>query len=94
MDKVRVKITEITDMSFPVFVTAELEDSEGTIHLFRDKLPVFSEDCDISVPRGGEMRCTVTEVRANTIVIDTLLPDSIESVEEKHLFEICKTELL
>ena len=94
MDKVRVKITEITDMSFPVFVIAKLEDSEGTVHLFCDKLPVFSSDYNISVPCDAEMRCIVTEVKENTIVIDTLTPDSIESVDKKHQFEIHKTELI
>lgn len=46
MPKVKVRVTKIVDMSFPIFVECELEDYKGVIHYFIDKAPVLIGEYD------------------------------------------------
>ena len=84
MTAVKVNILKTVDMGFPVFVEFELVDCKGISHHFIDKFPVVSGKYDVAPPCIGYMRCNVISETENTFVIDTSLPDDIESTNGKY----------
>lgn len=93
MNTVKVEIQKIIDHSFPVFVECVLVAYDGKKYYFHDKLPVFSSDCNTKIPSVGKMRCRIVQDKQDTLVIDTLLPDGIESTHGAHRFEVYKNQI-
>lgn len=94
MDIVCVEILKMIDDSFPMFVECVLLGSNGKKHYFHDKLPVFFSDSHtITFPTKGQIRCQIIQEKEETLIIDTLFPDGIESTQGKHRFEICKNQI-
>ena len=94
MLEVKIEIVKITDNSYPVFVEARLVDCNGNAHYFHDKLPVFTIDEPKSIPCDGIIRCTLITENADTVLIDTLTPDDIESLDGVSRFEIFKDQIV
>lgn len=94
MAVVKVEILKIIDMSFPIFIEFELIDINGTSHHFIDKVPVVSGDYDLVPPCDGYMGCTIINETENTFIIDTVLPDDIESTNGEHTFEVYKEQVV
>lgn len=94
MASVKVNILKIVDdTGYPTFVEFELIDINGSSHHFIDKVPVISSDDD-SIPHcSGEMRCTVVGETETTFIIDTALPDDIESLNGEYQFEVNKVQV-
>ncbi|MBQ8934927.1 MAG: hypothetical protein IJ049_00775 [Oscillospiraceae bacterium] len=90
---VKVDILSMTDDAQPVFVECSLVDCNGNIHLFRDKLPVFTKEDAPKVPCEGVLRCTILQEKRDTVVIDTSLPDDIESSDGKTVFEVGRDQM-
>lgn len=94
MASVKVNILKIVDdTGYPTFVEFELIDSNGISHRFIDKVPVISADYD-PVPLIGEMGCTVVGETETTFIIDTALPDDIESLNGEYRFEVNKEQVI
>lgn len=94
MAVVKVEILKIIDMSFPIFIEFEFVDINGTSHHFIDKVPIVSGDYDFVPPCEGHMRCTIIKETENTFIIDTVLPDDIESSNNEHTFEVYKDQVM
>ncbi len=88
MPKVKVIVTKITDMSFPIFVECELEDCQGVKHYFIDKAPVLIGDYEFSLPCDGYIECNIISKKENVLLIDTSLPWDIESTNGEYQFEV------
>lgn len=94
MASVKVNILKIVnDTGYPTFVEFELIDSNGISHHFIDKVPIISA-ADDPVPPSGEMGCTVVSETENTFIIDTTLPDDIESLNGEYQFEVNKEQVI
>ena len=91
---VKVEILKIIDVSFPIFIEFELIDINGKSYHFIDKVPVVSDDYDLVPPCIGYMRCNIIDETENTFIIDTTLPDDIESTNGEHTFEVYKEQIL
>ncbi len=96
MATVKVKVLEIIDMSFPIFVKFELIDCNGVSHHFIDKVPVISDGYDLIPPCTGNMRCSIIKETNNTIIIiiDTSKPDDIGSLNGEYQFEVFKEQVI
>lgn len=94
MASVKVNILKIVDDTrYPTFVEFELIDSNGISHHFIDKVPIISADDD-PVPPFGEMGCTIVGETETTFIIDTTLPDYIESLNGEYQFEVNKDQVI
>lgn len=93
MVTVKVEISKIIDNSFPAFVECGFVDCTGKRHYFHDKLPVFSSEDSIELPSFGEMRCRIIQNKQDTLIIETLLPDDIESTTGEYRFEVYKNQI-
>lgn len=94
MASVKVNILKIVDMSFPGFVLFELIDKKGISHHFIDKVPVISDDYDLIPPCIGYMGCNIVKETENSFIIDTALPDDIESLNGEYKFEVDKEQVI
>lgn len=94
MAEVKVTIKKNVDMSFPIFVEFELIDCNGVSHHFIDKVPVICSDYDITPPCSGYMRCNIIKETDRTFIIDTALPDDIESLNGEYRFEVGKEQVI
>ncbi len=99
MTVVEVEITrfiEGTDDSYPGFVEFALTDARGSRFVFVDKVPIVTSD-DLGpsseYPCVGEMRCTVVEPHSDGVIINTELPDSIESECGRSIFVVSPAKL-
>lgn len=83
MASVEVAIVKLIDDSYPGYVVCELVDAYGKTHVFEEKVP-FVEGTDFrfedEFPQAGEIQCTVIEVQKDGIVVDTELPNHVESI--------------
>lgn len=94
MPSVKVDILRVVDDSgYPVLAECRLVDHGGAGHYFIDKLPVVA-DHDFVPPCAGAVRCVIRETRENTLVIDTSLPDDIESTDGVYIFEVNKDQVI
>ena len=94
MASVKVNILKIVDMSFPIFVEFELIDKKRISHHFIDKVPVVSGDYDLIPPCIGYMGCNIVNETENSFIIDTALPDDIESLNGEYQFEVNKEQVI
>lgn len=94
MLKVKIEIVRVVDKSYPVFVEAKLTDCNGNAHYFHDKLPVFTKAEPENIPCDGIIQCEMITENADTILIDTLTPDDIESLNGVSRFEIRKDQIV
>ena len=94
MLEVKIEIVRVIDKSYPVFVEARLTDCNGNAHCFHDKLPVFTLNEPKNIPCDGIIRCTLITENADTVLIDTLTPDDIESLDGVSRFEIFKDQIV
>lgn len=94
MTSVKVNILKVVDMRFPIFVEFELIDKKGISHHFIDKVPVVSGDYDPIPPCIGYMRCNIVNETENSFIIDTALPDDIESLNGEYQFEVNKEQVI
>ena len=90
---IKVRIRCITDESYPRFAEALLTDFDGMTHIFRDKLPVFTADCEPMIPGDGVIRCSVIRETAQYAEVDTTLPDDVESIMGETRFRIASCDL-
>jgi hypothetical protein len=90
---IKVRIRCITDESYPRFAEALLTDFDGMTHIFRDKLPVFTADCEPMIPGDGIIRCSVIRETAQYAEVDTTLPDDVESIMGETRFRIARCDL-
>ncbi len=88
MPKVKVIVTKIIDMTFPIFVECELEDCKGVKYYFVDKAPVLISDNDFSLPCDGYIECNIKLKKEKTCLIDTSMPWDIESTNGEYQFEV------
>jgi len=82
--------------SFPGWVAAELIDAYGKCHIFDEKIPIIEEMTDswsAKFPRKGSIRCTIVEERPELVVIDTELPDHVNSLEGLTRFSVLPEQL-
>lgn len=94
MDIVYVEILRMIDDSFPIFVECVLLDSRGKKHYFHDKISIFLSDSHtITFPTIGQIRCQIIQDGEETLIIDTLFPDRLESTQGQHRFEIHKNQI-
>lgn len=93
MASVKLEILRIVNESFPGFVECKLVDCGGKSHFFIDKLPVVA-DCSDVPPCDGAARCSVLKAKKNTFVIDTSIPDDIESTNGEYIFEVNKDQVI
>jgi len=83
MATVEVEIVGVIDEDFPGWVECHLTDANDQVHVFREKIPVVIDsalDALANFPRKGVIRCTVLEMQSDVLVIDTELPDGVESI--------------
>lgn len=59
---------------------------------FVDKLHVFTLAYNSRPPCIGKMRCNIIESKQETFIIDTSLPDDIESKNEEYKFEMFRNQ--
>ena len=81
MPSVEVILVKVIDDFFPVWVECELTDSNGRVHVFREKLPIVDSDgrtVKEGLPQTGAIRCTVLEDKPDSVIIDTQLPDGVD----------------
>lgn len=93
MPAVKLNVLRIIDHSQPGFAECELVDCHGNSHYFVDKLPVIG-DYDSVPPCAGKARCHILETRKITFVIDTSLPDDIESTTGEYQFEVYQDQVI
>ena len=94
MASVKVNILKIVnDTGYPTFVEFELIDSSGISHHFIDKVPIICTNDD-PIPPIGEMGCTVVGETETTFIVDTTLPDDIESLNGEYQFEVNKEQVI
>lgn len=93
MAKVKLDILRIINNSQPIFVECKLVDYNEISYYFIEKLPVVA-NYDSLPPCVGAARCKILETKKNTFVIDTHLPDDIESKNGKCIFEVYKNQVI
>lgn len=100
---IAVSITRWIDIDpQPGIVEFEFSDRFGRQWRFHEKQTYVSSewlDANSSYPRPGDVRCLVLsreqdEEGRQIAEIDTFQPDSVESLEEVHRFEIFASQLL
>lgn len=97
MAEVKVTITKVIEQHQPAFVEFYLSDIHGKKHFFHDKIPIVSEEYYIEntdLPKDGTLRCTVTEKLKNSYIIDTDIPDYVESIDGSTVFEVAESEII
>ena len=95
MSRVLVYIVEFLSSDQPGFVASTLTDAHGVVHLFHDKVPVFTDsDVDAStlLPISGWLGCNVierfTDGDRELARIDTEKPWDIESTNGDYHFVV------
>lgn len=92
---VDVIIARVVNQSFPAWVECELTDVNGKIHVFRDKSPIFESNSprrDTKLPRSGGIRCRVVGEESGRMMVDTELPDHIESISGFTRFSVLPSQ--
>ncbi len=80
----------------PGWIEGELIDAFGKRHTFNDKSPIFEEHADsgfAGLPREGSIHCTIAEERPDLLIIDTELPDHVESGPGETRFSVLPTRI-
>jgi hypothetical protein len=91
---VKVRIRRILEECPPdTFVECLFTDYDGQTHYFRDKLPVFCTEWEPKIPCDGVIRCRVTEEAEKWVMIDTMLPDDVESTMGEYKFKVSRSDL-
>lgn len=90
----KVMITKITDESFPIFVEAVLTDYHGKSHYFTDKLPIFSLEHTPDLPCEGAIRCVIIQDNGESCLIDTSIPDDVQSTQGVFSFKVPKSQII
>jgi hypothetical protein len=92
---IKVRIRSLTaDYGYDKFVECMLTDYDGHTHYFRDKLPVFTPDITANLPCDGVIRCMLKEEHPKYAVVDTMLPDDVESTMGEHRFRVSYDDLV
>ena len=97
MAEVKVTITKVVGHHQPTFVEFYLSDIHGKKHFFHDKIPIVSGEYyidDTDLPQNGALRCTVTEKLKNSYIIDTDIPDHVDSLDGSTVFEVAESEII
>ena len=97
MTTVKVTITKVVEQAQPTFVEFYLTDIHGKKHFFHDKIPIVSEEYyidDTDFPKNGALGCTVTEKLKNSYIIDTDIPDHVDSLDGSTVFEVAESEII
>lgn len=100
MAEVTVKVIEVVDTGYPMFIKCELKDYKGIKHLFIDKVPVICQ-CErylselpcIKENCIGTIQCNIVGETDKTFIIDTEFPDDVESLNNDHQFEVWKEQV-
>ena len=96
--KLAVEITRFLDKSQPGWVEVEFTDAEGRRHIFRDKVPIFTDkdlDGATAYPQPGGIRCEIVCESSDKLQnrIDTSRPDDLESTQGLSEFVVNSTQL-
>lgn len=93
----KVRILRIWDIDwYPGWAECSMYDVFGIEHRFQDKIPVFSarELLLTDIPCDGAIRCVSIQKNADgTVIVDTGLPDGVESLAGKRLFSVFSNQL-
>ena len=95
MPEAPVQIVEFLSSDQPGFVAASLTDIHGVVHIFHDKVPIFTDamiDANTPLPADGWLDCTVLErfeLDGRKLVrIDTEKPFDVESTDGDYHFVV------
>lgn len=99
---VAVQIVSFLDPHNPGVVECKLIDAEGSVHVFVDKVPIFTTemlDAQSAYPQPGSIRCRIMtqcqDPKGRSLVrISTLWPDGIESLAGMYEFVVTADQLL
>ena len=90
--KVRIR-SLLEDRDYDKIVECMLTDYDGHPHYFRDKLTSFYPDTDAVLPCDGVIRCMLKEEHPKYAVVDTMLPDDVESTMGEYRFRVSYDDL-
>ncbi len=90
----KVRIRCVTDAAEPVSVECVMTDLEGQTHAFRNHLSVFTMESEPMIPGDGVIRCSLLEETPMYAVIDTALPDNVESTMGQTRFKVSPHDLI
>ena len=91
--KVRIR-SLVSDCGYDKYVECVLTDYEGQTHIFHDKLPIFCLAVEANLPCEGVIRCMVKEEHPKFAVVDTALPDGVESIMGQTRFQVSYHDLV
>ena len=91
--KVRIR-SLVADYGYDKLVECILTDYDGQTHIFQDKLPIFCTDTEAHLPCDGVIRCMVKEEHPSYAVVDTVLPDDVETVFGQSRFRVSYDDLV
>jgi len=94
---VKVTVTKIVAEHQPTIVEFHFTDIHGKKHVFHDKIAVVSPFYHIAeddLPKEGKLRCTISEKCENSYIIDTDIPDCVDSLEGNTVFEVAKNLII
>jgi hypothetical protein len=87
-----VEISRFVDAHQPGWVECRLVDAADNVHIFIEKAPVVSAahlDATTHYPQPGLIACTLVERRSpTTVVVDTLTPWGISSLDDVSRFTV------
>lgn len=99
---IKVIIERFVDPSQPGFVECSLTDARNKMHLFQDKIPVFTTldlDENSPYPQEGVLDCEVLKYWMDTegrsiITITTERPWYVDSTEGLYEFDLLKEQVI
>lgn len=74
-------------------VECMMTDFDGQTHYFHGALSLFTSESAPMIPGEGIIRCTLSEEKPLYAVVDTLLPDSVESTGGLTTFRVAYSDL-
>ncbi len=90
----KVRIRAYTDENaYPPEVESIMTDYDGQTHIFRNALTAFTAESAPMIPGDGVIRCRVLCEEKRFAVVDTALPDNVESVMGQSEFRVAYSDL-
>ena len=93
MHALRVRIRRVLNSDEPVLVECMMTDFSGQTHYFHGGLSSFTAESEPMIPGDGLIRCTVKAEEKLFAVVDTALPDFVESTAGLTTFRVAYSDL-
>ena len=96
ISKVAIQITRFLDPHNPGVVEGKLNDAEGIVHTFVDKVPIFTTellDASSIYPQMGDLECRVLDQSRDTTGRSLVRIRTIESTEGKSEFVVLSSQI-